>query len=51
LFWVARQRVGYRFGFVFRRFISKVLSNAVNAFSSKAKLPGWAWSADEKQWR
>lgn len=31
--------------------ISKILTNVVNAFSSKAKLPGWAWSAEEKQWR
>lgn len=31
--------------------ISKVLTNIVNAFSSKTKLPGWAWTAEEKQWR
>ncbi len=31
--------------------ISKLLANVVNAFSGKAKLPGWAWTAEEKQWR
>jgi len=28
-----------------------LLANVVNAFSGKGKLPGWAWSAEEKQWR
>jgi len=31
--------------------ISKILANVVDAFSSKKLLPGWAWSAEEKQWR
>ena len=31
--------------------ISKLLANVVEAFSSKERLPGWAWSAEEKQWR
>jgi N,N-dimethylformamidase len=31
--------------------ISKILANVVSAFSNKTKLPGWAWSAEEKQWR
>jgi N,N-dimethylformamidase len=35
----------------FNNNISKILTNVVNAFSSKTKLPGWAWSAEEKQWR
>jgi N,N-dimethylformamidase len=28
--------------------ISKVLANVVDPFSSKTKLPGWAWSAEDK---
>jgi hypothetical protein len=31
--------------------ISKLLANVVEAFSTKERLPGWAWSAEEKQWR
>jgi N,N-dimethylformamidase beta subunit-like protein len=31
--------------------ISKLLANVVEAFSSKERLPGRAWSAEEKQWR
>jgi N,N-dimethylformamidase len=31
--------------------ISKLPANVENAFSSRQKLPGWAWSAEEKQWR
>lgn len=31
--------------------VSKVLKNIVDAFAKKGKLPGWAWTAEEKQWR
>jgi hypothetical protein len=31
--------------------ISKLLANVVAAFSKKERLPGWARSAEEKQWR
>lgn len=31
--------------------VSRLLANIVTAFSKPGKLPGWAWSAEEKQWR
>lgn len=31
--------------------VSKLLKNIVDAFARKGKLPGWAWTAEEKQWR
>jgi N,N-dimethylformamidase len=31
--------------------VSRLLANVVSAFSKPGKLPGWAWSAEEKQWR
>ncbi len=31
--------------------ISKLLSNIVGAFSKEGRLPGWAWTAEEKQWK
>jgi N,N-dimethylformamidase len=31
--------------------VSKLLANVVKAFSSKDRLSGWPWSAEEKQWR
>ena len=31
--------------------ISRLLANVVDAFSRNERLPGWAWSAEEKQWR
>lgn len=31
--------------------VSRLLGNVVTAFSKPGKLPGWAWSAEEKQWR
>ena len=31
--------------------VSRLLSNIVTAFSKPGKLPGWAWTAEEKQWR
>jgi N,N-dimethylformamidase len=31
--------------------ISKFLKNVVDAFAKPGKLPGWAWTAEEKQWR
>ncbi len=31
--------------------VSKLLKNIVDAFAKKGKLPGWAWTAEEKQWR
>jgi hypothetical protein len=30
--------------------VSRLLANVVSAFSKPGKLPGWAWSAEEKQW-
>jgi N,N-dimethylformamidase len=30
--------------------VSRLLANVVSAFSKSGKLPGWAWSAEEKQW-
>jgi len=31
--------------------VSKLLDNVVSAFSKEGRLPGWAWTAEEKQWR
>ena len=31
--------------------ISRLLANIVDAFSRPGRLPGWAWTAEEKQWR
>jgi N,N-dimethylformamidase len=31
--------------------VSKFLKNVVDAFARPGKLPGWAWTAEEKQWR
>lgn len=31
--------------------VSTFLKNVVDAFSKPGKLPGWAWTAEEKQWR
>ena len=35
----------------FQNSISQFLKNVVTAFSKSGKLPGWAWTAEEKQWR
>ena len=31
--------------------VSKLLGNIVTAFSQARRVPGWAWSAEEKQWK
>ncbi|MBR0733304.1 LamG domain-containing protein [Bradyrhizobium japonicum] len=31
--------------------VSRLLDNVVSAFSKEGRLPGWAWTAEEKQWR
>ena len=31
--------------------VSRLLDNIVSAFSGEGRLPGWAWTAEEKQWR
>ena len=35
----------------FQNNISTLLGNIVTAFSKPGRLPGWAWTAEEKQWR
>ena len=31
--------------------VSKLLANVLTAFCKDGRLPGWAWTAEEKQWR
>lgn len=31
--------------------VSRLLDNVLAAFSKEGRLPGWAWTAEEKQWR
>lgn len=31
--------------------VSRLLANVVNGFTRRGPLPGWAWTAEEKQWR
>ena len=31
--------------------VAKLLGNIVDAFAKPGRLPGWAWSAEEKQWK
>ena len=31
--------------------VSRLLANVVKGFTSKGRIPGWAWTAEEKQWR
>jgi N,N-dimethylformamidase len=31
--------------------VCRLLANVVTAFSKDGLLPGWAWTAEEKQWR
>jgi N,N-dimethylformamidase len=35
----------------FENNVSRFLKNVVDGFSRSGRLPGWAWTAEEKQWR